>query len=309
MNEIYLKPGVVRHNGVNFAPKTLAKQVYMPDGRDVEEVLEDYMLENRKIILNTKTEFVTVMADGMRIFDIPFPINNYDVSKFPILILVNDRIVPTNMYSISNEQIIFEPSYKTLIAGDIITFIFHYNTVLLTEGIDAASINGTRIFVSLNEPVNKINGDTWVDLRGRALKIYNGAEWYTVIQNTEVPKFNIKKSSNTITTNTRFVNITIPDFNKETDLLLVFENSTYIEEGEDYEITPDNRRIEHANNKEWKGGSEEITFNFVVIHNIIVSENNEPIAVDYSIEKSQILNTLGISEDQLDRMKLLIGGK
>lgn len=66
-----------------------------------------------------------------------------------------------------------------------------------------------------------------------------------------------------ITTDTNTVPISIDGFDKNTDTLLVYINSTYIEEVEDYRVV-DNSNIEKVEGL-WYGTQDETIFNFVVV--------------------------------------------
>lgn len=68
--------------------------------------------------------------------------------------------------------------------------------------------------------------------------------------------------------------ITIPtnfNFNKSTDLLMLFKNSTYLEESYDYTISSDNTTINMVTGSEWYITDEDAPsclFNLIVLKNV-----------------------------------------
>ena len=77
----------------------------------------------------------------------------------------------------------------------------------------------------------------------------------------------IYKNTTKITTSETTISINIPEFNKDTDNLFVYLNSTYLEEQEDYNII-DNNTIEKVSGS-WNGTEEQQVFNFIVYKNVI----------------------------------------
>lgn len=71
------------------------------------------------------------------------------------------------------------------------------------------------------------------------------------------------KSSTTLSSSTNEVSINIDTFNKDKDLLLVYKNSVYLEETEDYTISPDNSKIISVDENFSTG----TIFNFIVFAN------------------------------------------
>ena len=89
--------------------------------------------------------------------------------------------------------------------------------------------------------------------------------------------------------------------------MFVFENSTYIEEGEDYTI--DGTNIVRANQEIWYGDLEETVFNFIVFRNV-KQTNMDKLRHNYSssveLDRNTILSTLGLTEDEFTKLKNLI---
>ena len=97
------------------------------------------------------------------------------------------------------------------------------------------------------------------------------------------------KSNTTLSINSNEVSIGISEYNKTRDLLLVYKNSVYIENGIDYTVSSDSLKIVATNSETWSSGS---TFNFICLANV-------PELTEYSIDGKKIsLNS--ISLDKLD---------
>lgn len=304
-----LVPRTLTQDGLSISPTTLASQVYTNDGRQVQNIIDELVSENKKIVLFTETRHVIVERDGQKVFNIPFPIINYDLKKFPILVLVNNTLLASSEYAISIEQMILVDDYPMLHAGDLVTFIFHYNQTISTDGVDATSINNVRFFVGVTEPPDKMETDVWFDTAEQSVKQFDGVQWKIIVKNREF-KINLEKASYNLKEKTSIVPINIAGFNKLTDIILIFENSVYIEEVEDYEISSDNTNIIKANNELWRGDEEETLFNFIVFKNVkgtpetsFIPKN--AINTDEQADKSKVLSILGITEEQLQKIKQL----
>lgn len=81
----------------------------------------------------------------------------------------------------------------------------------------------------------------------------------------------IYKNTTKITTSQTTVSINISEFNKDTDNIFVYVNSTYLEEGQDY-IIIDNNTIQKVSGS-WNGIEDEQIFNFVVLKNVFKDYN------------------------------------
>ena len=301
-----LMPTTLKQKGIHLAPKTLASEVYTNDGRPVQNVIDEMLSENKKILLYTKTAIVEVERDGQRVFNIPFPIPNYDIDKFPVLIFVNNEWIPGSNYAISIDQLIFDETFDILHKGDLITFIFNYNvTVSPDDTIDATSLNGIRFFVGPIEPMGKLETDVWFDTLEKSVKQYDGSVWQIIVKNQDF-KIDIEKSTYTLNTAVDKIPIGISDINSEHDLIFVYENSIYIEENEDYTIDSDGLHITKVDGR-WQGDIEETVFNFIVFRNVKqTGENSFTSRRSSSLSKEKILKSLGITEDELNKLKSLI---
>lgn len=80
------------------------------------------------------------------------------------------------------------------------------------------------------------------------------------------------KTVNTNTSNVNFFGGEIVAFNPSLDSLFVYKNSTYLEKGQDYNINADGMSVDKITGS-WDGSITPITFNFVVIKNIVQTIN------------------------------------
>lgn len=97
------------------------------------------------------------------------------------------------------------------------------------------------------------------------------------------------KSNTTLSTNSNEVSIGISEYNKTRDLLLVYKNSVYIENGIDYTVSSDSLKIVATNSETWSSGS---TFNFICLANV-------PELGEYSIDGKKLLAN-SVSIDKLE---------
>lgn len=88
------------------------------------------------------------------------------------------------------------------------------------------------------------------------------------------------------------VEIGISNFDKSRDLLLVFKNSVYLEEGLDYTISEDNSKIVSTEGN-WNESGLEISFNFIVFRN----ETKDPVNIDGSIISDNSITLSKLSGD------------
>lgn len=302
-----LVPTTLNKKGINYAPKTLASMVYTNDGNTVEDVLRNIVdTEDKKVLLYTRTEHVVATTYGQRVFTIPFPIPNYDLAKFPMLIIYKDKVLSGSQYSISNDQVILNNNVDGLDKDEILTFIFHYNVVLHNESINAESVNNVRFFVGDKEPYPKRVTDVWFDTVKQEVKQYTEeGKWKVIVRNTlaEDYPFNILKNTIFLSENSTYVEIGIPGYDRTTDTLMVYNNSVYIEEAKDYTISADNNYIIRTNGETWNGHIQTNVFNFVVFKS--TNPNNKAqiikksLSVDYSTSEIPLPSEYNILTDSI----------
>lgn len=268
-----LVPITIVRDGINYAPRTLANNVFTDDGKKLSDVMKDYVRDGKRFVLKTHTSSFTVTEDKQRVFTLDPPYNNFDFAKYPLHILVNGRLANEAYYYINGNQLIFSNDLSTGIKrGDKIIQVYHYVDIICeTDGIDAQSINGVGFTISPYPPIRKEKDDIWIDTTEHVIKQYDGEHWHVAVSANGENRinFNVKKATMDVTEFTTTVDIGISTFNKDTDLLMVFLNSIYLEEGDDYTISPDSKKIVYAGDEAgWDGTDASQVFNFIVFKNV-----------------------------------------
>ena len=118
------------------------------------------------------------------------------------------------------------------------------------------------------------------------------------------------KSSTTVRNTTTTVSINIPQFDKDTDTLFVYQNSVYLEEGQDYTIE-DNASISSILDSVFDGSVDEQVFNFVVLKNVgklqptdqIDGTLLKPASVDETKLSASLLSRIIQLESTISRME------
>lgn len=106
---------------------------------------------------------------------------------------------------------------------------------------------------------------------------------------------NVFKLSN----NTPKVDINIDLYNKKSDVLLVFKNSVFINENEDYILNDDNS-ISRKDGKEWVASDvKPIEFSFIVLKSV----PSDKLTIDGGMIVNGSINESALSEDLLNKLK------
>ena len=278
MNISELTPGTLEKNGIQFAPRTLASLVYMDDGTKVSDVMKGIICDGKKFILKSTTDQMAVEYDKQRIYDIPAPLENYDYEKYSMLVSLNGQLIESVNYSINDTQLILGKEFSNNVhKNDVLMFIFHYLDIIIENtGVNAEYVNDIRYFVDKYEPRHKRLNDVWFDTTFKQVKQFNGEQWEVIVNGTGGSgggstintSLGVFKSTKAISTKTSTVYIDIPEFRKSTDTLFVYVNSTYLEEGQDYNISSDSSRITTVNGS-WDGSEDTQLFNFIVFKNVV----------------------------------------
>lgn len=267
-----LTPGTLERKGIAYAPRTLASLVYMDDGTTLADNIEELMIDGKRFLMKTATRQLQVERANQRIYDIPIPVEKYNYEKYPMVLALNGNMISSSKYRISDNQLILNEDFSASIKkDDILMFIFHYLDIIVEDyGLDAESINDIRFFVSKTEPKCKQTTDVWFDTSLNQVKQFNGEQWEIIVSGTggtgggSMASF---RNSVTVTSANRYVPIGIEQFNKNTDILFVYQNSVYLELDQDYALD-DSTKIRCLNG-EWCSSGETQTFNFVVLKNVV----------------------------------------
>lgn len=236
-----MKPVVLTEMGTNIAPRTLMSQVFGEDGRTLEEIIKARGLDRYTFIFR---KYVTLEAeqDHQKVFDIPFPIEGYDIKKFPIDVIFgnNEWVTPDN-FAISKEQMVFGDVFAArILKGNLITLIFYYTeSIPFGEHINAHTINGRYVVFSEEEPMEAKPGDIWFNLTEKLGLEKTATGWKDILNPEDI---------DVITSNIRVASgiMEVPinlDFNKEKDAIEVYRNGVYYAEKLDYTVSEDSRTI------------------------------------------------------------------
>ena len=139
----------------------------------------------------------------------------------------------------------------------------HYNSTHLLEGVDFEVVDGIKI--------RKLGEGSWNESSSRSLFAFELLKQVEKVDNDKIvldSKLTVLKSNKTISSPTNEVEIGIEGFNKDTDYLTVYKNSTFLVEGVDYEVSLDSSKIVSRNGN-WNNDSiSNYTFSFVIIKEI-----------------------------------------
>lgn len=303
-----LTPGTIEKKGIAYAPRTLASLVYMDDGTKISDILKEMLANGKRFILRTKTEQLEVSFNGQRIYDIPTPLERYNFDKFPLIVSINGVIVDPSNYAINERQLILTQEFSASVKqNDIMMFIFHYLDIIIEDGgINAESINNVRFYVSKSEPRHKKSTDVWFDTEFNEVKQFDGEDWQTIVSGSN-NKLYSQKNTVIVDNSTDIIEIGIPKYDKDRDILFVYVNSTYLQENDDYTVSEDNLTIRSVG-KNWDGSEEPQIFNFLVFKNIITVENPEELVPALTKRmKSQLSreNLLSTIDDLQKTVKML----
>lgn len=301
-----LTPGTLERKGIAYAPRTLASLVYMDDGTTLAEAIEELMIDGKRFLMKTATRQLQVERNNQRIYDIPIPVEKYNYEKYPVVLALNGNMIGSTNYRISDNQLILNEDFAVSVKkDDVLMFIFHYLDIIVEDyGLDAESINDVRFFVSKTEPKCKQTTDVWFDTSLNQVKQFNGEQWEVIVSGTGGGGGSMASYRNSVTINspTRYVPIGISEFNKDTDILFVYQNSVYLELDQDY--TLDDSKGISALNGEWASTIEPQTFNFVVLKNVIRGYDG----IDGQLLKNNSIGKSKLSQDILDLLNKIGSG-
>ena len=259
-----LKPITITQNNIKCAPMTLASQVYTSDGSTAQDFVNKYLNNNKKVKLRKKSAYVEARRDMQRMYTIPYPTSNYDLNKFPMVVAVNNDILDSDEYAVSNEQIILEQSIGDEIKkGDIIRFIFAWSATETDEiGDSASSIDDHEFYISTEEPDDPKDGTFWFDLTSNTIKYWDDQlkQWVEFVGSA---KGNSIKRTVIIYTTTDTINISIDDYDQKEDTLMVYRDGKYLDQYIDYVVSDDNSKIKSLDTNGWEiaeGAHSKFTF-------------------------------------------------
>ena len=273
-----LRPAIlVNQDGIEVAPQTVAKHVFTDieenEIKDVEEVLEE-LKNSSNTILYTKVQVIEAAFDGQCIFNLKYPIENYDIEKFPIVVFARTKkggvpeYIPSDYYRINQnypneDQLLFNTNkVEDFNKGESFSVIYHYSdTIYQGSTVNADLIN--NIFLNIGKPdpgQELLNKSVYFDFDNSQIIYYdNGETKYFPIGTNKIIKHRI-----TINSTTQEIPVNFDDYNPLEDTLVVYENNTYVPEGEYYTID-ENLIMRKVNNIVWAATSyDPINFDFMI---------------------------------------------
>ena len=172
----------------------------------------------------------------------------------------------------------------------------HYNSTHLLEGVDFEIIsNGTKI--------RKLNGGSWNESSSNAMFAFELLKHVKKVNGDNIlldSKMCVLKSNKTISAPTSEVEIGIEGFNKDSDYLTVYVNSTYLTEGVDYNISSDSRKIVSLNGNWNEESLSDYRFSFVVIKEVGIINPDAVVGTENLKDSSVTIDKLG--EDVIERL-------
>ena len=331
-----LRPALLTNeDGIDVAPLTIAKQVFSDmdlDGnltqedvnknvKDVETILEE-LKNTSNVVLSTKVQVVEATFDGQCIFNIEYPIENYDIEQFPITVFARrtkggiPEYIPADNYIINqnypnDDQILFNTNkVEEFNKGESFAIIYHYaNTIYRGSTVNADLIY--NIYVSLGRPgecQEVLKNSVYLDFDNSQIIYYDadGKPQYFPIGTDKLIQHRI-----TIESNAPEIKLNFEDYNPLEDTLVVYENNTYVPMGE-YYVIDENMVMRKTNNIIWVASSySPINFDFLIykrssgiqvsteIYNPSTSGSGSGDVPNYSITKDKLSVDLQQTIDEL----------
>lgn len=305
-NATNLTPGVLSSGGIARAPMTITSQVYNNDGSTVEDTLNSLVNEGMQVTLEKKTEHVLIESDGQKIIDIPYPTADYDIYKYPVMVVLGDTYISPDKYALGSDQLIFNDAVAaTTITNEIVTFIFAFCDINTDDGINATSVDGRGFSIGNNSPANKTDGHIWIDVDGQAMKVWDEANsrWNIIFDNNAT---RWEQNTVNVPNTTTYVPIGITGFDCTKDKLIVFYNSTYLNE-DDYSISLDNSYISCKNGESWEVMGDGNTFTFMVFKHVSLYDYGNITPDDTVIITPEITNNFNTLTNTVNSITTMIG--
>lgn len=191
--------------------------------------------------------------------------------------IVNNSVTEV---SLSGLGVSVSPSDKLLV---------HYNSTHLFEGVDFEIVEeGTKI--------RKLGGGSWNESNEpnilfafellKAVKSINGDKISIDTKMVEL------KNNVNITSSVNEVTIGIEGFRKDSDVLTVYKNSTYMIEGVDYNIDETSKKIVSLKGNWNQSNESEYMFTFVVLKEVANVRPDATIGTDNLLDKSVTMEKL-----------------
>lgn len=145
-----------------IAPRTLANNVYLEDGTRLTSALDSTQVLR---MIKTKAVYAEADRNGQRIFNIPFPKENYDFLRGDSMsVIIRGNLIECERYHINNGNLILDSTVTPLNIGEIILFIFYYqvnydlneNCIIGTKNLENGCVTNEKLSSDISISAKKI---------------------------------------------------------------------------------------------------------------------------------------------------------
>lgn len=176
--------GVVASKGIgvlnnNLAPKTLARYVY--NSVSGESLIDSINNAQNIVVSKSKSVYVNAVRDKQTLFDIPFPLNNYDLETNKMIVISKGYDLE-GRYIVKGNTLILTDAGDALNSGEFILFIFFYYKIY---DINSGVVLHSKNIAEMSITSDKISKDFLLD----AAKIDTTDDMMFVTKN-EIQKWN-----------------------------------------------------------------------------------------------------------------------
>lgn len=144
-----LVPTTIEQNGIMYAPRTLASQVYTEDGETVEERIKAI----GKVSMGSVELIATV--DKQTEFELTLPAENYLEAGNIIMVFIGSVWINPHRYTIANNKLIFNDPADGVALDRAVDVLFIYNAPV-PAGENIARVIDGRYVVDGTIPITKM---------------------------------------------------------------------------------------------------------------------------------------------------------
>lgn len=145
-----------------IAPRTLANNVFMDDGSRLTSALDSTQILK---VIKTKAVYVEADNNSQRVFNIPFPKENYDFLRGDHMsVIIRGNLIECERYHINNGNLILDSTVTPLNMGEIVLFIFYYqinydlneNCIIGTKNLENGCVTNEKLSSDISISAKKI---------------------------------------------------------------------------------------------------------------------------------------------------------
>lgn len=184
-------PTTMMSNGHGIAPRTLASGVfYNATGESTQDIIDEArMLKEMKVKIVMRQ-----VTEETKVFPIPFPIDNYDLSIYSMVVLLNGYHFTEDMYAVSDKDLVVADNQPSLKPGDTLSFIFSY---LRYYDLNGNVIMTTKNYADKSVTTEKLADDIMINIRNINQNAYG-----RLVSDQQMTSWNGKADANTVYTKT-----------------------------------------------------------------------------------------------------------